>query len=282
MSLISFFNIIFFAAFHIFFLISFYIIPSFPLPSYHINTFPHIAVIDPRTGASIWVYNKKISKDIFCEKLMDFLGNHPYPDGEEIFLKNANQFESDQIKLCYCSFFNLIFSDDVIFIYCFYIFFIIFFTPIPGLFFILFLLLGSNKPSTSTSTSTSTSNTSQVVNSSSGVVSETGVREGRESGREAKDVTGDDQNQNTSTDQNQNAWGKSRGTGTVSGSVTGSVTGMEKEVEGMKVSDSNLNSGISSSSGASSGMRSSSSLQEGFDPIMVRESFFFFSICFFS
>ena len=45
-------------------------------------SFPHIAVIDPRTGASIWTYTKKISEEMFAEKLMDFLGSHPYPDGK--------------------------------------------------------------------------------------------------------------------------------------------------------------------------------------------------------
>lgn len=50
--------------------------------SYRVDTFPHIAVIDPRTGASIWVYKKKINAEQFSEKLMDFLGSNPYPDGE--------------------------------------------------------------------------------------------------------------------------------------------------------------------------------------------------------
>ena len=51
-------------------------------PSYKVMSFPHIAVIDPRTGASIWTYTKKISEEMFAEKLMDFLGCHPYPDGK--------------------------------------------------------------------------------------------------------------------------------------------------------------------------------------------------------
>jgi UBX domain-containing protein 7 len=47
----------------------------------HPDGLPHIAVLDPRTGAEIWVYRKKVSRDMFSEAILDFLGSNPYPSG---------------------------------------------------------------------------------------------------------------------------------------------------------------------------------------------------------
>ena len=51
---------------------------------YHVQSFPHIAIIDPRTGATIWTYTKAISREPFLERLLDFLGANPYPESAVI------------------------------------------------------------------------------------------------------------------------------------------------------------------------------------------------------
>jgi hypothetical protein len=47
---------------------------------YKVSKYPHVAIIDPRTGALIWNYEGKINSESFGERFMDFLGSHPYPE----------------------------------------------------------------------------------------------------------------------------------------------------------------------------------------------------------
>lgn len=64
---------------------------------YKVSSFPHICVLDPRTGAVIWKYEKKINKELFSEKLLDFLGSNPYP--EVTTNKNTDEMEMKNIDL---------------------------------------------------------------------------------------------------------------------------------------------------------------------------------------
>mmetsp|Transcript_26346 Transcript_26346/g.25202 ORF Transcript_26346/g.25202 Transcript_26346/m.25202 type:complete len:459 (+) Transcript_26346:9-1385(+) len=50
---------------------------------YAVQMFPHICILDPRTGAVLWTYTKKLEKTLFTEQLLDFLGSHPYPEGSK-------------------------------------------------------------------------------------------------------------------------------------------------------------------------------------------------------
>jgi hypothetical protein len=49
---------------------------------YPINTFPYIAILDPRTGEQLKTWTNISDVDTFCEKVTDFLNHHPTPSGE--------------------------------------------------------------------------------------------------------------------------------------------------------------------------------------------------------
>ena len=60
---------------------------------YRVDTYPHISIIDPRTGAMIWKWDEqksnkqkksgdtRVHKEHFLERIMDFIGENPHPKG---------------------------------------------------------------------------------------------------------------------------------------------------------------------------------------------------------
>ena len=46
---------------------------------YHINKFPHIAILDPRTGGLVWSKEDIADKNIIAEWLQDFISDNPSP-----------------------------------------------------------------------------------------------------------------------------------------------------------------------------------------------------------
>lgn len=58
---------------------------------YHVKVFPHLSILDPRTGAMIWKWDEQksskqrksgdtsVKKEHLLERLMDFVGEHPNP-----------------------------------------------------------------------------------------------------------------------------------------------------------------------------------------------------------
>lgn len=51
---------------------------------YPINSFPYIAILDPRTGEQLKAWTSIQDVDSFCEKVTDFLTCHPSPSGEVV------------------------------------------------------------------------------------------------------------------------------------------------------------------------------------------------------
>lgn len=48
---------------------------------YPFNTFPYIAILDPRTGELLVSWSNIQDPDMMCEKITDFLHDHPSPSG---------------------------------------------------------------------------------------------------------------------------------------------------------------------------------------------------------
>lgn len=47
---------------------------------HNVTNFPHIAIMDPRTGCLNWRVDKAINKEILIEKLLDFINSNPSPN----------------------------------------------------------------------------------------------------------------------------------------------------------------------------------------------------------
>lgn len=51
------------------------------LQYYNVSNFPHVSIIDPRTGESMKTWPISIDHNSFCDSVIEFLTEHPSPDG---------------------------------------------------------------------------------------------------------------------------------------------------------------------------------------------------------
>lgn len=59
---------------------------------YNVSSFPHVSIIDPRTGEQMKSWRSSIDHNSFCDSVIEFLTEHPSPDGSS----DANSMK----KLC--------------------------------------------------------------------------------------------------------------------------------------------------------------------------------------
>lgn len=61
---------------------------------YHVSSFPHVAIIDPRTGEQMKSWPTTIDHNSFCDSVIEYLTEHPSPDGSA----DANTMKKLRVK----------------------------------------------------------------------------------------------------------------------------------------------------------------------------------------
>lgn len=72
---------------------------------YNVRRFPHVAIIDPRTGELMKSWPTTIDHNSFCDSVIEFLTEHPSPDGsgdantmKKLRIKNDDEDNDDDIQ----------------------------------------------------------------------------------------------------------------------------------------------------------------------------------------
>lgn len=68
---------------------------------YGVNSFPHVAIIDPRTGEQMRSWPTSIDHSSFCDSVIEFLSEHASPDGtsDSSSMKKLRVKEDDVVEL---------------------------------------------------------------------------------------------------------------------------------------------------------------------------------------